>query len=158
MPLYENGIDRIRANLETIQSGRKAKVVAIGTLTDMQLNAINEHRLSHNAALPLIVAEVVFIGSHIYKSRILRDNYTVDDVIDQIVSAMGPESLLVGELPMQTIENPHFRFDRYGNTVRDRIVFECMSRHPRPELFSVIPKGDRIKPPKTEGPPIGDPS
>jgi hypothetical protein len=153
MPLYENAAALIRANLEAIQSGRKAKAIAIGTLTDVQLEAVNRHRLAHNASLPLIVAEVVFIGAHVYRSRIDRDNYTIDDVVEQIISAMSAASALVGNLPMQAIENPTPRTDRLGNTIHDRAVFECMSRHPRPELYSVIPKGDHIKPEKQKGRP-----
>jgi hypothetical protein len=153
MPLYENAAALIRANLETIQSGRKARAVAIGTLTDVQLEAINRHRLAHNASLPLIVAEVVFIGAHVYRSRVERDNYTIDDVVEQIMSSMCEESAIVGNLPMQAIENPKARVDRLGNTIHDRAVFECMSRHPRPELYSVIPKGDHTKPEKQKGRP-----
>jgi hypothetical protein len=99
------------------------------------------------------VAEVVFIGSHIYKRRIVCDNYTIDDVVEQIIGAMSEDSTLVGNQPMQAIENPTARVDRLGNTVHDRAVFECMSRHPRPELFSVMPKGDYIKPEKQKGRP-----
>ncbi len=151
MPLYANAAALIHANLETIQSGRKARAVPIGTLTAVQLEAVNRHRLTHNASLPLIEAEVVFIGGHVYRSRIEGDNYTIDDVVEQIVSAMSEESALVGNLPMQAIQNPAPRTDRFGNTIHDRAVFECMSRHPRPELYSVIPKGDRIKPEKLKG-------
>jgi hypothetical protein len=153
MPLYANAAALIRANLQTIQDGRKAKAVAIGTLTEVQLEAINRHRLAQNSSLPLIVAEVIFIGGHVYRSRITGDHYTIDDVVEQIFSAMNPDSALVGDLPMQAIENPTARADRFGNTIHDRAVFECMSRHPRPELFSVIPKGDHIKPEKPKGRP-----
>jgi len=151
MPLYENAVASIRANLEVIRNGRKARAVAIGTLTEAQLEAINRHRLAQNASLPLIVAEVVFIGAHIYRSRIERDGYTIDDVVAQIVSAMSEASALIGNLPMQAIENPVPRVDRLGNRIHDRAVFECMSRHPRPELYSVIPKGDHMKPTKQKG-------
>jgi hypothetical protein len=141
----------IRASLEAIQNGHKVKPVAIGELTNLQLEAINRHRISRNQSLPPIVAEVIFIGSHIDQSRVVRDGYSIADGIDQIVCAMSAESEIVGNLPMQTIENPEPRADRYGNQIHDRAVFECMSLHPRPELFSVVPKGDRIKPPKQKG-------
>jgi len=153
MPLFGNAAAFIRANLVAIQNGQKAKAVVIGTLTERQLQAINQHRMARNATLPPVVDEVIFIGSHIYKSRIERDQYTIDDVIEQILSAMSEESALVGSLPMQAIENPRVRTDRMGNAINDRAIFECMSRHPRPELFSVIPKGDRIKPEKQKGRP-----
>jgi len=148
MPLDENAVALIRANLETIQSGRKARAVTIGRLTQAQLDSINEHRWEHNDALPAIEAEVLFIGQHIYNSRIKGDNYTVDDVVQQIVSAMSEASEIVGNLPSQALQNPIPRVDRLGNTINDCAVFECMSKHPRPELYSVVPKGDRIKPGK----------
>ena len=146
MPLYPHAVDLIRENLEQIARGRKVKPVAIGALTEDQLNAINRHRQQQNPNLPAVIGEVLLFGSHIYKSRCIRDGYTIDDVIDQIVSAMDSQSVLVENLPMQAIENPIERDDRYGNLVHDRAVFECMGRRPRPELYSVMPKGDRIRP------------
>nr|AKN38780.1 hypothetical protein [Vibrio splendidus] len=38
------------------------------------------------------------------------------------------------------------RLDAYGNTIIDNGILELMSRKPKAELFSVIPKGDKIKP------------
>jgi hypothetical protein len=146
MPLYENAAALIRANLEQFRPDVKVKVkaVAIGTLSDVQLAAI--HAKQQEEELPLITGEVLFIGWHIYKSRVLRDGYTIDDVVDQIVSGMSCDSVVLEDASMTAMENPNARLDRYGNDVRDRVVFECTSRHPRPELFGVIPKGD--KPPK----------
>jgi len=146
MPLIANARDILRTNLEQIRDGKKAKTVAIGTLSDKQLAGINANRLVDG--LPPIVAEVVFVGSHIYKSRIIGDGYTIEDVLDQISSAMEDISKVVKSLKMTGIENPNSRQDRYGNQVRDRAVFECSARHPRPELFSVMPKGDKTKPTK----------
>jgi hypothetical protein len=158
VPLYPHAVDLIRTNLEQVAAGKRVTAIAIGWLTPDQLRAINEHRLSQNAELTAIVAEVIFIGGHIYRSRCERDGYTMDDVIDQITSAMDASSNLVGNLPMQAIENPSPRADRYGNLVHDRAVFECMTRHPRAELFSVMPKGDRNRPGTQKGRPSGGPS
>jgi hypothetical protein len=151
MPIYPNAVPLIRANLKLIRSGQRVKPVVVGILTNLQLDGINQHRLSRNHLLLPIVAEVIFLGNHIYQSRIKRDGYSIEDIVDQIVSAMDEDSELVGSLPMQASENPNARHDRYGNEIHDRAVFECMSRHPRPELFSVVPKGDKIKPPKQKG-------
>jgi hypothetical protein len=134
---------RIRANLEQLQKGHRARLVAIGQLAADQLAAINGERDAHG--YPAIVAEVVFIGRHVYESRIVRDGYSVDDVIDQIESAMSTEAVAITTPNMTAIENPLPRPDRYGNAVRDRAIFECSARLPRPELFSVVPRGDRIK-------------
>ena len=150
MPLYPNALLLIRENLEQIARGQKVKPVAIGTLTIEQLRAINEHRHQQNPDLMPVVAEVLFFGSHIFRSRCLRDGYAIDDVLDQIAGAMDEACVLVGNLPTQAIENPNERLDRYGNLVHDRAVFECMSRHPRPELFSVMPKGDHTRPAKKQ--------
>ena len=151
MPLFENAVSLIRTNLESIQNGHRARPVVIGTLTDVQRDAINLHRLTNNSSLQPIVHEVVFVGSHIYQRRVISDGYTIADVIDQIVSAMAQDSAFLGGIPMQTISSVHPRRDRYGNlSIRDQAVFECTSRRPSAELYSVIPKGDRNKPRQIE--------
>jgi hypothetical protein len=148
MPLYQNAADIIRANFEEIATGNKPKGVAIGTLTDRQLDEINQARAAHATPLPPVIAEVIFIGRHVYRSRILGDGYTVEDVVDQIASAMNSAAVFVHNPKMTSLQNPTARADRYGNLVKDLAVLECTARHPRPELFSVIPKGDVMKPKK----------
>ena len=149
MPLYPNATGLIRANLEALQrKERGIRPVVIGTLTDAQLRVINEWRADPENALPPITAEVIFVGHHLYKSRRIKDGYTIDDILDQIAWAMDETAIPVATEYMTAIENPTARNDRYGNAVRDQAVFECSTRHPRPELFSVVLKGDRIKPPK----------
>jgi len=151
MPLLANAAQLIRANLEQFKPDVKihVKAVAIGTLTDAQLATINARR--NEEGLKPIVPEVLFVGWHVYRSRVLRDGYSIADVIDQIESAMTGEAVV----EYQTwIENPVLRADRYGNLVKDRAILECSVRHPRPELFSVIPKGDNFKPQKQKGQPF----
>jgi len=150
MPLSDEAPALIRANLKLLQTGNRVRLVVIGTLTEMQLDAINHERRAHGH--PPIVAEVVFIGRHVYERRIVRDGYSIDDVIDQIASGMDTAAVTFQTATMTAIESRSPRADRYGNSVRDRIIFECSARYPRPELFSVVPKGDRIKPkrPPTE--------
>ena len=144
MPLFDGAHALIRANLEELQKGNRVRLVTIGTLTDLQLDAINQERKV--SGYPLIVAEVVFVGRHIYESRLVRDGYMREDVIDQITSGMDAAAMVLKTHAMTAMENPNLRADRYGNLVRDRVVLECSARHPRPELFSVVPKGDLIKP------------
>jgi hypothetical protein len=150
MPLFDGAHALIRENLEELQKGNRVRLVAVGTLTDLQLDAINQER--RVSGYPPIVAEVVFVGRHIYESRVVRDGYTKEDVIDQIASGMDAAAMVLKTHAMTAMENPNLRADRYGNSVRDRVVLECSARHPRPELFSVVPKGDLIKPkrPPTE--------
>jgi hypothetical protein len=147
MPLYADAPNVLRRQLEQIRNRQAIRVVPIGTLTIAQLTAINAARADQR--LRPIIEEVVFFGRHIYKRRIVEDGYTIEDVIEQISSVMESVSVVLADLaPMTIMENPNRRADRYSNFVRDRAVFECSARHPRPELFSVIPKGDSTKPSK----------
>jgi hypothetical protein len=146
MPLYEGACDAIRANLETIALGRKARLIIIGCLTDAQLAAVNA--LRSTGGYPHIEPEVVFLGQHTHNSRILRDGYTIEDVIDQISSGLDSTSEVISDHGMTALECAASRRDRYGNSVKDRVVLECSVRYPKPELFSVIPKGDVRKPKK----------
>jgi len=84
MPLSNEACRLIRANLEDLQSGKRARLVVIGTLTEAQLGGINQQRQGPNH--PPIVAEIVFVGHHVYKSRIRGDGYTIEDVIQQIAA------------------------------------------------------------------------
>lgn len=144
MPLNPDAVSLIRKQFEVVQKGQKPQAVVIGTLTEEQLNAINGERAARK--LPLIVAEIKFQGRHIYQSRVVRDGYSIEDVIDQIRSALGETSEIQAVPKMTALVNRTLRQDRYGNNVRDHAVLECTNRHPYPELFSVIPKGDAIKP------------
>ncbi len=144
MPLYPGAPALIRANLEALQSGRRVRPAAVGFLTDLQLASINAGRLPDRQ----IIAEVLFLGQHIYDARMIRDGYTVEDVVDQIESAMDAAAILRNSPGMTTLQNPNPRPDRYGNTVRDTVVLECSARHPRAEIFTVVPKGDARRPKK----------
>jgi hypothetical protein len=153
MPPYPNAQALIRSNLEALQSGQRVKGIAIGTLTAAQLNAINAERAAEGGTLPPILEEVIFFGSHAYRSRVLQDGYTIEDVVDQVMSAMDAQSVVVTSPRMTTIQNLIPRADHYGNQIRDKAVLECTRRHPRAELFTVVPKGDMNKPKKQKSRP-----
>ena len=146
MPLFENAVEIIRANLEEIIALGRPKVVEIGELTNNQLATINEFRIEND--LPPIIAQVKFLGRHIYQSRMLGNGYTVDEIIEQIESTMHSCSVVKVSEVRTALENPNRRIDRYGNAVSDRAVLECTKWHPWSELFSVIPVGDAIRPKK----------
>lgn len=59
---------------------------------------------------------------------------------------LSPPPMFVGSRAWSRIDNPIPRADRYGNLVKDRGIFEMTAKKPRAELFSVMPKGDNIKP------------
>lgn len=104
MTLRAEAAALIRENLEQIKAGHKARLVEIGALTQKQLADINKHRADRG--LTPVNAEVVFIGKHIYQSRITKDGYTIDDVIDQISNAMHSESLVLDTSKITAMENP----------------------------------------------------
>lgn len=77
----------------------------------------------------------------------VRPNYTTEDVIVQIVSALSADAVVMANVKTTALESATRREDGYGNMVRDRAVLELTQRKPRAELYSVIPKGDTNKPP-----------
>jgi hypothetical protein len=146
LPLYPNAKEMIRRNLEALQTGERVPRVAVGRLTKAQIEAVNAQQAA--AELPLSIDEVVFVGRHIHKRRILEDGYTIEDVLDQIESAMNEGSEVIATQYMTAIRNPVARADRFGNFVHDEAILECTRYRPNPDIFSVMPKGDKIKPQK----------
>jgi hypothetical protein len=156
MPLYSNAEKVIAEHLELVRLGQKPRRVTIGELSKNQLDSLNEQR--KKAGFDPLNGLVFFVGKHVHKSRVLGDCYTVEDIIDQIKSAFSEASTAHLSPKMSSLRNPIARGDRYGNQVHDEITLECYANHPRAELFSVIPKGDRNKPDcaeKTKGPHLG---
>jgi hypothetical protein len=146
MPLAPDALQLIRQNLEQLAKGERPKTITIGNLTPDQLVAINAYWEMYE--FPPISGEMFFIGKHVYESRIVGDGYSIDDVLDQISSAFDPTALVINSQKMTAIKNPVKRGDRYGNWVNDEAVLECWRHNPRSQLFSVVPRGDRIKPRK----------
>lgn len=145
MPLNPDARQILRASLVMLAQGEKPLVVTIGYLTVEQHTTINEHRATQK--LPALEsAEVVFLGRHLYNSRVVTDGYTIDDILDQIESAMSANSMVIATHKMTALKNKTARNDRYGNLVCDEAVFELTQRRPKAELLSVIPKGDKNKP------------
>lgn len=139
MPFDIDALERIRVQLDTISKGIKPRLITVGNLSTEQLITINAYREANG--FPPIVSEVLFDGRHLYRSRCVEDAYTIEDVIEQLTSAFSDRSKVV--LGRSTVlANPYPRADRYGKTVRDEIVLECTARHPHPELYSVVPRGD----------------
>lgn len=150
MPLLPNALELIRRNLEGIAKGERPPRAVLGNLTAEQLKTINKYRAKHG--FPPISGEVFFIGRHVYESRIVKDGYSIEDVLDQITSAFSEKSEVVNGQKLTAIRNAKKRKDRYGNEVRDEIVLECWKHNPQSQLFSVVPRGDTNKPTKKMGP------
>lgn len=146
MPLYENALEIIRQNLEQLQNGERPKFQAIGKLTDEQLNTINQKQFEKG--LPTVECnEILYMGRHHYNSRVVQDGYTILDLLKQIESVLAESSVIENN---KVLRSTIKRNDGYGNMVSDWAVFEMTAKRPRMELFSVIPKGDDKKPPKSK--------
>lgn len=144
MPLFLGAEALVRSNLTAIAQGGKPPIQEIGALTHEQFAEVNRiraelqlHEIRENG--------IVFLGRHLFNSR-SADGYTIDDMIVQIASAMDAGAVVMVRPGMTAIQNMANRTDRLGNQIRDRAIFEATARKPRLELFSVIPKGDAIKP------------
>jgi hypothetical protein len=146
LPLYPDARNLIRKNLEALQIGQRVPRIAVGRLTKIQIETVNAQQSAED--LPLSIEEVVFVGRHIHKRRILKDEYTIDDVIDQIDSALSEGAEVIANDYMTAIRNPIARIDRLGDKINDEAILECSKYRPNPDVFSVIPKGDKIKPQK----------
>lgn len=145
MPLYDNAEYLIRANLNEIAKGGRVQAVSIGVLTVEQFEAINRQKESEG--LPRLESpEIVFLGKHAYNSRVVRDGYTIDDMVAQIASALAETAMAVASPRMTAIKSTQPREDGYGNEVLDEAIFELTARKPRAELYSIVPKGDKLKP------------
>jgi len=143
MPLYADGMKKIRRNLLQVQSGQKPWVAKVGFFTPDQITQINEARIS--MGFPALLPEILFHGSHLYQSRCVEDAYTIDQVLEEIESAFSADSVVSPSRPSVVIRNPNKRRDHNGMLVNDEAVFECSGRQPYADLYSVVPVGDGLK-------------
>jgi len=65
----------------------------------------------------------------------------IEDVIEQIESAMDEASEVIANDYMTAIRNPVARADRLGNLVNDEAILGVFQVSTNPDIFSVIPKG-----------------
>ncbi len=143
MPLFADGLKKIRKNLLEAQSGRRPRLDRIGFFTSDQLATINAARKAKGFSE--LDPYIVFRGKHLYDSRCAADGYSIDDVLEQIQSAFSEGSEVLFTPPSSIIRNPRKRIDRNGRLVNDEAVFECTGQYPYAELNSVIPRGDGKK-------------
>jgi hypothetical protein len=147
MVLLDGALDQICEQLERCKRGEKVSVITIGHLLPQQVEMLNAFRsglkLSH------VGSELVLLGRHIHKSRIESDGYSILDVRAQLQSALSLTSVIrITGRGSTLLQSAIFRDDGYGNSVRDEAILELSSRTPLIEVFSVIPKGDKNRPPK----------
>jgi hypothetical protein len=148
MPLLADAKALILKNLMTVHRNRTAWPVAIACLTETQLTMLNAERAGRN--FKAMTSRVLFVGAHIYESRVRRDGYSFDDVILQIESALQETAVFTPGPSMSQIVSCAEREDGYGNRVIDTAVLGCDAKYPHSELYSIIPKRDHVKPPKKQ--------
>jgi hypothetical protein len=141
MPLYPDGKDRIRAQLERIDCGDKVWALDVGRLTDEQFAALQQLKADLGHPIPES-PELVYLGRHHYKSRVIGDGYEIEDLVSQVEAAMAVDSMIEAEKHMTALVSAHRREDGYGFRVRDRMILELQQRKPKGEIYSAIPKGD----------------
>lgn len=146
MPLNTNSKQLIMQQLNKIYNNEPVRLISIGFLTNAQFEQLKEFKRSVGHTIPGS-AELVYLGKHHYNSRVVKDNYSCLDLYLQIEAALSEDSIIKVETRMTAIQSIHPRSDGYGNTkIKDTVILELQSRHPRAEVFSAIPKGDLIKP------------
>lgn len=150
MPLDLSKVAAICEQLALIAKGEKPPLLEIGKLTNWQFAYIREERA--RLQLPTLESPlVVYSGRHHFASR-SRDGYTIEDMVLQLKSGLGAESIPIVIARSTVLKNKQGRNDGYGNVVFDEVVLELMTRKPRAEAYSAIPKGDNIKPKKAKAP------
>jgi hypothetical protein len=126
-----------------VQSGQKPCVAKVGYFTPEQITQINKARIS--MGFPALRPEILFHGSYLFDSRCVKNLYTIDQVLEQIQSALSDASVVDPARPSVVIRNPNKRMDHNGILVNDEAVFECSGRKPFADLYSVVPNGDGLK-------------
>jgi hypothetical protein len=140
VPLFADGLKKIRRSLERVANGQIPWVEKIGILTEDQLNALN--KLREADGYQLLSAVVVCNGKHLYDSRCVKDGYSIDEVLALVEAAFD----LVrhasrdrwGTILVSDEQPPNDQ----GHRITYEMVFECTSKYPKPSLFSVIPRND----------------
>jgi len=134
LPLYADGVRKIRHNLAQAESGLRPRIVKIGFFTPEQLTQINKARAA--TGFPLLLPEIVFHGAHLHKGRCVRDGYTIDQVLEQIQSAFSDSSEVNFRLHHRSCAIPirewtttgtWYKTKRYSNApagIRMRIYFQ----------------------------------
>lgn len=151
MPLDAAARAVVITQLQRIARGDKVWIVEIGELTDAQFAELVRQKLElgHD---PPTSKKLVYLGKHHYDSRVRRDGYAIEDLVLQLESALAETSTIEIKTHMTALVSAVNRIDGYGNSVRDRAIFELQARKPKAEVYSVIPKGDAISPRKSKSP------
>jgi hypothetical protein len=151
MPLDDNAAELILQQLHRIERGERVGLLEIGELTSAQFEEIVrlKRELGHE---PPGSSRLVYLGRHHYDSRVRRDGYTIGDLVLQLEAALAESSTIEIAKHMTAVVSASERVDGYGNSVRDRAILELQARKPRAEVYSAIPKGDRVSPRNKQSP------
>jgi len=138
---------RIKRGLLDVENGGTNEFIRLNKpLTKEQYDSLQKQRADINAVL----AKRNYFSldaNHIYDSRVIRDGYSIADVMKQIKSATSRKSTVEVDArrKQNNLVSPRKRDDGYGNMVQDRIGIDLRGQG---VYRTVIPKGDNIKPKK----------
>lgn len=138
---------RIKRGLLDVENGKTNEFIRLNKpLTKEQYDSLQKQRADINA---LLAKRNYFSldANHIYESRVIRDGYSIADVMKQIKSATSRKSTVEVDVrrKQNNLVSPRKRDDGYGNMVQDRIGIDLRGQG---VYRTVIPKGDNIKPKK----------
>lgn len=85
VPLYKDGLKKIRKSLELVASGQWSPYEKVGKFTANQLEAFNAIR--EKEGRKPIEEVIVCNGKHLYASRCIKDGYSIDEVMEQVALA-----------------------------------------------------------------------
>lgn len=150
MPLFADGLKRIRRSLERVAAGQPSWYEKVGKLSPDELTVINTIRAAEGH--PPISGRIVCNGKHLYDSRCVKDGYSIDEVIAQTEMAFNLATRPAREGWATLLKSEQQPPNAAGYRITYEIVFECSSKHPDASLFSVIPRGDGRSPGKKPNP------
>ena len=120
MPLYEDGRENIRGNLERIALGNRVDAIPVGFLTEQQLEEINKIQIALGFNC---VGMPKYFSS---ESTSMKDGSEQTATQLTMFSIQIESALLEIQIPviiqsnLTVIESTVQRYDRYGNQVCDR--------------------------------------
>lgn len=138
-------LDKARTMLEAVARGERASPIELATLSPVQLNALNEAR--RTKGMPeFSQPDALYNGRHHYQSR-SADGYSIDEMLNQLESGLADSSRVVNTAKGAELRANFPRLNENGVNVVDSAVL-MSGRDGVPEIFSVIPRGDKKMPPR----------
>lgn len=136
-------LDKARELLTALSRGEKAAPIDLATLTAKQLADMNAARKAKGLT-EFKAPDAVYTGKHHFNSR-SADGYSIDEMASQLASSLDDTSRVAMTAKGVELRAAAPRVNEFGVPVRDAAIM-MEGRGGRPEVFSVIPRGDGLVP------------